>query len=77
VDTWIKRVLLVATWALLFWLLLREFAAAHPIEQPLESLFLAAALACVATAGSIGHAWVRRVLLGTAVALVIAAFAVL
>jgi hypothetical protein len=77
VESWLKRVLRVVTWALLLWLLLRRFVPAHPIEQPLETLLLVAALACVTTAESVAKAWARRLLLGATVALVIATFFVL
>jgi hypothetical protein len=76
-DTWLRRALLVVTWALLFWLLLREFVAAHPIEQPVEALYLAAALACGVTGTTIAHAWGRRLLLGIGIAFVVGTFLVL
>lgn len=76
-DTWLKRALLVVSWALLLWLLLREFVAAHPIEQPVEALYLATALACGVTGTAITHAWGRRLLLGISIAFVIATSVVL
>jgi hypothetical protein len=76
-EIWLRRALLVASWALLLWLLLRQLVPAHPIEQPPEALCLAAALACGVTAGVIAQTWGRRLLLGIAVAFVIATFVIL